>query len=90
MLMDGRAQKTGIPRQGDDATLLLVINGHDDLVEFTLPASYGGEDWALQLDTNLDAEIAPSVHKTGEKYAVTARSVLLFALVSKNAQSGKY
>ena len=90
MLMDGRAQKTGIRRKGDDATVLLVINGHDELVEFTLPASYGGEDWALQLDSNLDVGHATSAYKTGEQYAVTARSVLLFALLSKNAQSGKY
>jgi glycogen operon protein len=90
MLMDGRAQKTGIQRKGDDATVLLVINGHDGLVEFTLPASFGGEGWALQLDTNLDADHPSSIHNTGEKYAVTAHSVLLFALKSTNAQRGQY
>jgi glycogen operon protein len=92
MLMDGRAQKTGIQRPGDDATLLLVINGHHDLVEFTLPRSYGGDEWALLLDTNLEVTKGGthSTHKTGKKYAVTGRSVLLFALRSQNAQSGNY
>ena len=92
MLMDGRAQKTGIQRPGDDATLLLVINGHHDLVEFTLPRSYGGDEWALLLDTNLEVkkDSTHSTHRTGKKYAVTGRSVLLFALRSQNAQSGNY
>ena len=90
MLMDGRAQRTGIQKQGDDATLLLVINGHHDLVEFTLPSSYGGNQWALLVDTNLQTDEAQGCHETGESYAVTGRSVLLFALKSKNAQSGGY
>ncbi len=37
MLMDGRAQETGIRRPGGDATLLLVVNAHHDLVNFRLP-----------------------------------------------------
>jgi len=38
MLMDGRAQTSGIHQRGHEATLLLVINGHFDLVKFTLPS----------------------------------------------------
>ncbi|WP_348266411.1 glycogen debranching protein GlgX [Edaphobacter paludis] len=90
MLMDGRAQRTGIQKPGDDATMLLVINAHHDLVEFTLPESYGGDQWALLIDTNLEENEAQGIHKTGESYSVTARSLLLFALKSKNAQSGEY
>ena len=37
MLLDGRAQVTGIRQRGKQATLLIVINDHHDLVEFTLP-----------------------------------------------------
>ena len=37
MLLDGRAQVTGIRQRGRQATLLIVINDHHDLVEFTLP-----------------------------------------------------
>lgn len=92
MMMDGRAQRTGIKRPGDDATLLLVINGHHDLVEFTLPCCNGGGEWALLVDTNLEEADSGthSLHKTGSQYAVTGRSVLLFALRSQNAQSGNY
>jgi isoamylase len=80
MLMDGRAQPTGIRRRGEDATLLLVLNAHHDLVEFTLPATAGGREWSLLVDTNL-AEIADTSNfLTGDSYASTGRSVLLFAL----------
>jgi glycogen operon protein len=92
MLMDGRSQKSGIQRPSDDATLLLVINGHHDLVEFTLPSSYGGEEWALLIDTNLEVtdNCTHSTHKTGMQYEVTGRSLLLLALISRNAQRENY
>ncbi len=90
MLMDGRAQPTGILKRGGDATMLLVINGHTDLVKFTLPRSYGGDDWALLVDTNMEENNASGIYKTGQTYQVTARSVLLFALKGENAQTGKY
>ena len=53
MLMDGRAQPTGIRRRGEDATLLMVLNAHHDLLEFTLPETPGGREWSLLIDTNL-------------------------------------
>ena len=90
MLMDGRAQSTGIQKRGGDATLLLVINEHSDLVEFTLPESFGGDEWALLIDSNLEENDAAGIFKTGESYQVTSRSVLLFALKSDNAQKGQY
>jgi glycogen operon protein len=79
MLMDGRAQVTGIRRRGHDATLLLILNAWHDLVEFTLPECPGGERWTRLLDTNLDA--APEqAYPFGETYEVTGRSSLLFLL----------
>jgi hypothetical protein len=36
LLLDGRAQESGIKRRGSDATLLLVYNAHPDVVNFTL------------------------------------------------------
>ena len=38
MLLDGRAQPTGIRQRGSEATLLMVINVHHDLVNFIMPA----------------------------------------------------
>ena len=54
MLMDGRAQTTGIRQLGHEATMLLVINGYHDLVMFTLPECAGGSQWSRLIDTNLE------------------------------------
>jgi isoamylase len=80
MLMDGRAQPTGIRRRGEDATLLLVLNAHHDLVEFTLPETQGGREWSLLVDTNVVEATEGESFMTGDGYGVTGRSVLLFAL----------
>ena len=53
MLIDGRAQATGIRRPGSDATMLIVVNAHHDLVRFTLPDCTNGTGWELVLDTNV-------------------------------------
>src|SRR5665811_60568 len=53
MLLDGRAQVTGIRQRGKQATLLIVVNDHHDLVEFTLPECPGGDTWRLLIDTNI-------------------------------------
>jgi glycogen operon protein len=85
MLMDGRAQKTGILRQYDDATLLMVVNGYHDVVDFILP-TYDSDKWILLMDTNLPliSEADASSHRVVEdSYSVTARSVLLFGLRSQ-------
>ena len=80
MLMDGRAQPTGIRKRGEDATLLMVLNAYHDLVEFTLPETVGGWRWQLLIDTNLTEEAEMGSFASGEIYGVTGQSVLLFAL----------
>jgi glycogen operon protein len=90
MLVDGRAQPTGIVKRGEDATLLIVINEHSDLVKFTLPECAGGDTWRLLMDTNFEENGAKGLFKTGDAYDVTERSVLLFALKSENAQKEQY
>jgi len=80
MLMDGRAQPTGIVRRGEDATLLMVLNAYHDLVEFALPETAGGYHWQLLIDTNLDDDAELGTFVSGEAYGVTGRSLLLFAL----------
>jgi isoamylase len=79
MMVDGRARATGLKKRGEDASLLIVLNGYHDLVEFTLPACAGGDSWELLVDTNL--EEMPEKHEfvTGDVYVVTGRSLLLFA-----------
>jgi isoamylase len=82
MLLDGRAQVTGIRQRGKQATLLIVINDYYDLVEFTLPECPGGDTWSLMIDTNITDNSEKGSFKVGDSYGVTARSLLLFALES--------
>jgi glycogen operon protein len=80
MLLDGRAQVTGIRQRGKQATLLIVINDHHDLVEFTLPECPGGDTWSLLIDTNVTDNSEKGRFKVGDSYRVTARSLLLLVL----------
>jgi len=84
LLLDGRAQTSGIRRRGSEATLLLIFNAHHDVVEFTLPKIPGGRVWRRLLDTNLPDEDeerdGTATFKFGERYQVTGRSLLLFVL----------
>jgi isoamylase len=80
MLMDGRAQPTGVRQRGTEATMLLILNGHFDLVKFTLPTLAGGRTWTRLIDTNLPDDAGTPKFKTGDAYDVTARSLLLFVL----------
>ncbi len=62
--------------------MLLVLNAHHDLVQFTLPPCSGGDRWELVLDTNVpDARQAPRF-ASASNYGMTGRSLVLFALVA--------
>jgi isoamylase len=81
MLLDGRAPTTGIRQRGKEATLLLIVNGSSELVQFSMPAVAGGSTWSLLIDTNVpDSENGGPELKTGTTYGVTSRSLLLLAL----------
>jgi isoamylase len=82
MLLDGRARPTGVPQRGTEATMLLVFNAHHDLVEFTLPVPGGGGRWQLVLDTNIPEHTGGFEGAPGDRYGATARSLVMFALVS--------
>jgi isoamylase len=57
-----------------------VLNGHHDLVEFTLPEVAGGNQWALEIDTNRTEGNEAATFSSGAIYGVTGRSLLLFSL----------
>jgi glycogen operon protein len=80
ILLDGRAQPTGIRRRGTDVTLLLILNAHHDVVKCTLPEVTGGEAWMCHIDTNQPDLEAPTEFRFGKEYTVTAHSLLLFQL----------
>lgn len=52
MLMDGRAQPSGVKRSGADATLLLLLNADHQPCEFQLPEVRGGRQWLCRVDTH--------------------------------------
>ena len=81
MLLDGRAQATGLKQRGHDATMLLILNSHHDVVNFTLPGE-DGERWRLLIDTNQEEPVESADFEKGDEYAVTGRSLLLFQLTT--------
>jgi isoamylase len=84
MLLDGRAQETGIKRRGSDATMLLIYNAHYDVVNFTLPAVAEGQCWLGLIDTTQPAAQMPPV-KFGHTCAVSGRSLMAFGLMAEDA-----
>jgi isoamylase len=79
MLLDGRAQVTGLHKKGEDASLLLVFNSYHDMVEFQLPEAPAGEHWQVLVDTNAP-DRDPADLPFGHPYQVTARSLVLLLL----------
>jgi glycogen operon protein len=84
MLLDGRAQESGIKRRGSDATLLLIYNAHHDIVRFTLPDVPEGRHWLDLIDTDRP-ESAPITRPLGQVYDVAGRSLCAFVLVTEGA-----
>jgi glycogen operon protein len=80
MLLDGRAQATGIKQRGSEITVLVVLNAHHDVVSITLPDCNGCAGWRLLLDTNIPDEERSQEFKIGDTYAMTARSLVAFQL----------
>jgi isoamylase len=79
MLLDGRAQASGIKRPSMDATALLVLNAHHDVVRFRLPEVVGGSRWRRLIDTNVPEAQGRMDMPSGEEYEVAGRSVVLLA-----------
>jgi isoamylase len=82
MLLDGRAQKTGIKRRGQDKSVLIVMNSYEGLVDFTFPESEGGRGWSLLLDTKILDMTSDTEFPFGSVYQMTGRSLLLLAVSS--------
>ena len=89
MLMDGRAQATGIRKPASDATLLLIINSHHDVVPFTLPEVTGGSQWIKLLDTGDGDRVDVTTARSGDDIPVVGRSLMLFELMpDRRADTG--
>ena len=81
ILLDGRAQVSGIRRRGSDATVLVVVNSYFDGVPFMLPTVPGGLAWTCLVDTNLVGKPEAIKFEFGVEYIATGRSMLMFELV---------
>ena len=81
MLLDGRAQPTGVHRRGVDQSLLLILNSYHDAVGFHLPEVVGGHRWTRLIDTNQLDHVEEPTFEFGASYTVTGRSTLLFELM---------
>ena len=79
MLMDGRAQPTGIRRRGTDATLLLLLNAQADEARFVLPPCSGGLHWKPLFDTARPEADLPAL-EIGEACVMTGCSLVLLRL----------
>ncbi|HTV80059.1 MAG TPA: glycogen debranching protein GlgX, partial [Steroidobacteraceae bacterium] len=78
MLIDGRSRPTGLRQRGTEAAMLIVMNSHHDLVNFTLPEYPDGATWELILDTDVPDRAEPYKGKTGDVFGITGRSLFLF------------
>ena len=86
MLIDGRAQTSGIRQRGHDATILIVFNAYHDVVNFVLPGEESDARWLLLIDTNIPENLASRKvnFMTGDTYEVTGRSMLVFRLEAQS------
>ncbi len=87
IMLDGRAQVSGIRRRGSDATVLVILNSYHDGVPFLLPEVPGGLGWRCSIDTNQEDGPDDTRFGFGTEYVVTGRSLLLFELVLDRAYS---
>jgi glycogen operon protein len=82
MILDGRGQATGIRQRAGDATILIVLNAHHDVVRFRLPEYGNCVAWSLVLDTN-QPEGCSGIFPFGSEYELTERSCLVFVLLAE-------
>jgi isoamylase len=88
ILIDGRAQPTGIRRRGADVTVLICMNAHADVVVFKLPTVVGGRGWTCLIDTNRPELPDLGFFDFGAEYQVTGRSLLLLQLEPERKARG--
>jgi hypothetical protein len=80
ILLDGRAQPTGIWRRGTDITLFLALNAHHDVVRFTMPKVVGGTSWTCLIDTSQTLPPDGPDCACGAEFEAGGRTLLLFEL----------
>ncbi len=77
VVLDGRARKTAIARQGEDDTVLVILNSYEGEVDFKLPPTTAGPHWSLLLDTNAPEQAAGAQFAFESTYKAAGRSFVL-------------
>lgn len=85
ILLDGRAQPTGIRKRGTDVTLYLALNAYHDGVRFILPPVVGGSRWRCLVDTNGTDGSGSGLLLAGATFELAGRSLLLLELAADTA-----
>jgi len=75
MLLDGRAQRSGVHRGGHSNTLLLLLNAHDHPVTFQCAAPAGQGRWRVLFSTDTSEPASPP--QGGMSLVVPEESMLL-------------
>src|ERR1700730_11497477 len=89
MLIDGRAQPTGVRERGSDATILLLFNGHHEGVGFTLPPTIEGDEWHLLLNTSNNSREIGKVLVPGDNVEMEERSMAAFVMQRTGTSKSK-
>jgi len=87
VIFDGRAQSTGLRERGSDATVLLLINGHHEDLEFTMPPAIEGDEWHLLLQTEKSAKVEGKAALPGEKKSMANRSMAVYVMVQRHKET---
>jgi len=87
MLLSGSAieevNERGDPITGD--TLLVLLNGHTDMMPFTLPSLEPDQQWQRIVDT-FDPHGIERTYKAGGRYPLQGRSVVVFKILAPLAE----
>ncbi|MGY3133721.1 isoamylase [Bradyrhizobium sp. USDA 4501] len=78
VVLDGRARKTAIAREGEDDTVLVILNSYEGEVDFKLPPTSAGPRWSRLLDTNAPEQPAGAQFAFDGTYKAVGRSFVLF------------
>jgi glycogen operon protein len=76
MLLDGRAQPTGLRQPGAETTLLLLVNAHHEAVDFNLPDLPERLGWRRLIGTDDESDPGRR-YEAGTTLTLPGRSVVL-------------
>ncbi len=89
MLLDGRAQATGIRQRGHEATILILFNDHYESCPFRIPETTRGDTWGIVLDTAREDLVTENeqfeLRTSSSQYSIGPRSIQVFVLQQTGA-----